>query len=163
MKTCKQLLSLALSILFVVCTVAGATVASFAADAGEATPTVTCTNCASEITLGYKDTKTFDFEAANLPEDASVHVFRNNEDCGETLSYTFEDATEDYTVEAKVLDQNGAVLATSGVITVTVKNGFLDRAKVFLEDFTRSSFDGIMDFLSAIFMRIYVRVMNLFR
>ena len=63
----------------------GLAVPAFAVDSVNV-PTVTAVNCASEITIGYKETRQFEFEAHDLPAGAAVHVFCSGEDRGETLS-----------------------------------------------------------------------------
>ena len=59
-------------------------------------------------------------------------------------------------MEAKALDGDGAVVAKSGVILVTVKNGPFDRFKAFLKSTFRTIGDAVMDVLSAIFMTVWV-------
>lgn len=151
MKTGKRFLSLIFSILFVF----GTAVAAFAVDDSGKT-TVRATNCGSEVTLEYKQSKTYEFEAENMPEGASIHVFCNGEDRGAGTYINVNDPTEDYTVEAKVLDADGSVIAASGEIRVTVKNGFFDRFKASLKNVFGTIGDAIMDVLSAIFMRIWI-------
>ena len=160
MKTCKKTVSLLLALLFAFCSAAvgGMNVCAYAADESEPAgeTTVKVVNCGNEVTTGYKETAYFEFEAANMPDGAAIHVFCNGEDRGESTYIYVNDATEDYTVEAKVLDRDGTVLASSGEIKVTVKNGFFDRTKTFLKKTFGTAADAVMDILSAIFMRIWI-------
>ena len=154
MKTCKRSFALILAILLMLAACGAFMVCAADGDANK--PTVRATNVEAALTLEYKQTKTFDFEAENLPDGASVHVFQNGEDKGETLSYTVEKATEDYIIEAKAIDKDGSVIATSGEIKVTVKNGIGDRLRDFFKNSLHTLGDGVMDFFGAIFMRIWV-------
>ncbi|MBQ7541486.1 MAG: hypothetical protein IJT44_04240 [Clostridia bacterium] len=159
MKNCRKTVSLILALLLMLCSasVGGMTVFAAAQDDGQTDEvTVKVVNSGLEVTAGYKETMYFEFEAANMPKDASIHVFCNGEDRGESVYIYVKDATEDYTVEAKVLDKDGKVLTTSDVIKVTVKNGFFDRAKAFLKKTFGTAGDAIMDVLGAIFMRIWI-------
>lgn len=159
MKTCKKLLSLTLAALLVfgMCAAGGANLAVFAADDAQAgETTVKAINAESGLTLDYKTSKTFEFEAENVPEGASVHVFYCGEDRGEGTYINVNDATEDFTVEAKVLASDGSVIAASGEIKVHVKNGFFDRLRVTLRNVFGRIGDAVMDVLGAIFMTIYV-------
>ncbi|MBR4766320.1 MAG: hypothetical protein IK085_06115, partial [Clostridia bacterium] len=82
-------------------------------------------------TVEYKEDQTFKADAKDLPEGAEIHWFVNGEDVGTGSSYTVEDPTEDYTVQAKVIDKDDKVLAESETQKVHVKNGFFDRIKAF--------------------------------
>ncbi|MBR4767011.1 MAG: hypothetical protein IK085_09655, partial [Clostridia bacterium] len=73
-------------------------------------------------------------DTSNLPEGAEIHWFVNGEDVGTGSSYKVEDPTEDYTIQAKVIDKDGNVLAETEEQKVTVKNGFFDRLKAFFID-----------------------------
>ncbi len=172
MRICKNVLAFVLSALLVFCTTAGMSLTSYALEervqstesfiaaepeAAEAeTVTVKVINCDNALTIGYKETKSFEFETENLPRDAAVHVFCNGEDMGETTYYSVYSPTEDYTVEAKVLDPDGKVLAASGEIKVTVKNGFFDRLSFSIKKGFRTFGDAVMDIFGAIFMRIWI-------
>lgn len=157
MKTCKKIGSLLL-VLLLVCGFAGMTFTSRAADAGE--PSVRVTNSESEVIAEYKQTGYFEFRAENLPDGAAVHVFLNGEDRGESTYIYVNHPTEDYTVEAKILDRDGSAIASSGVIRVTVKNGFSDRVRSFFVYTVRSFFDGIADVVASFFVRILFFLFN---
>ncbi|MBR4765253.1 MAG: InlB B-repeat-containing protein, partial [Clostridia bacterium] len=83
---------------------------------------------------GYKEDKTFTAEAKDLPEGTEIHWFVNGEDVGTGSSYKVEDPTEDYTVQAKVIDSDGNVLDETETQKVHVKNGFFDRIKAFFTE-----------------------------
>lgn len=162
MKTCQKIVSLFLSVLLVFGTVAAvgnAAVLAYAVDgaaseSGE-TASVKAKGVEGEITIGYLETKYFEFEAENLPEGASVHVFLNGEDQGDRTYFYVNDPTGDYTVEAKVIDQDGQVIAVSGEIRVTVQNGFVDRVKAIAERVSGTLGDVAFDIFSSIFMKIW--------
>ena len=59
---------------------------------------------------------------------------RTLKNSGTGESCTVEDPTDDYTVQAKVIDKDGNVLDESSVAKVTVKNGFFDRLKAFFSE-----------------------------
>ncbi|MBR4765844.1 MAG: hypothetical protein IK085_03655 [Clostridia bacterium] len=85
-------------------------------------------------TIGYKEDQTFKADAKDLPEGAEIHWFVNGEDVGTGSSYKVEDPTEDYTVQAKVIDSDGTVLAETETQKIHVKNGFFDRIKAFFTE-----------------------------
>ena len=88
-------------------------------------------DCGNEITLDYKESKTYNFNVEYMPEGASVHIFINGAATGEGTTYEVKEPTDDYTVECKVFDKNGNEIATSGEIKAKVKNGFFDKLKWF--------------------------------
>ncbi|MBQ7546722.1 MAG: hypothetical protein IJT41_07145 [Clostridia bacterium] len=153
MKTNKRLLSVLLS-LMIVLGIGAAGLTAHAADTGETT--VRVVNSDKEVTVGYKEKGYFEFEAANLPAGAAVHVFLNGEDRGESVYIYVSDPTEDYTVEAKVLGSDGGEIADSGEIRVHVKNGFADRLGAFFNRTFGTAADVIADVFGAIFMTILV-------
>ena len=153
MKTGNKALSLLLAILLVF----GTAFTALAVDGGEPEgTTIKAADMDGKVVLEYKETKSFYFEAQNVPQGASVHVFRNGEDCGEDTYICVKNPTEDFTVEGKVLDADGNVIAASGEIKVTVKNGILDRVRAFFRDTFGTAADAAGDFLGAIFMKILV-------
>ncbi|MBO4894382.1 MAG: hypothetical protein J5562_05675, partial [Clostridia bacterium] len=87
-----------------------------------------------ESTTGYKEEQTFTVDTSDLPEGAEIHWFVNGEDVGTGESYTVEDPIDDYTVQAKVIDKDGNVIAESEEQKVEVKNGFFDRLKAFFAE-----------------------------
>ena len=96
-----------------------------------------------EITTGYKADKIFEAVASDIPEGAEIHWFVNGEDVGTGEKYKVEDPTDDYTVQAKVIDRDGNVLAESSVQKVKVKNGFFDRLKYFFTEIFMNILLGI--------------------
>ena len=125
-------------------------------DPAPAEPTVKVLNTENEVTIGYKETRYYEFEAANLPAKAAVHVFLNGEDRDTSTIIYVTKPTEDYTVEARIIDADGSVIAVSGEIRVTVKNGFFDRLAAAVRDSARTAGDAVMDILGAIFMRVWI-------
>lgn len=83
---------------------------------------------------GYKEDRTFTAKAENLPEGAEIHWFVNGKDVGTGDICTVEDPTDDYTVQAKVIDKDGNTLDETKVQPVKVKNGFFDRLKAFFAE-----------------------------
>ena len=102
-------------------------------------------------TVDYKEDQTFTVAAKDLPEGSGIHWFVNGKDVGTGKSYTVEDPTEDYTVQAKVIDKDGNVLAKSEILKVHVKNGFFDRLKAFFTELIEKALGkAITDFFSSI-------------
>ena len=100
---------------------------------------------------GYKEDKTFTADVSGMPEGAEIHWFVNGEDAGTGESITVEDPTEDYTVQAKVIDKDGNVLDESSTAKVKVRNGFFDKLEAFFLDLVEKILGkAIADFLSSI-------------
>lgn len=156
MKNCKKAVCWMLSLVLLIAAAVGSL--NVCAIDGEAAgkPSVKVTNCGLDVTAGYMETGYFSFEAENVPDGASVHVFVNEEDQGEKEYIYVEKPTEDYTVEAKILDAQGGTVASSGVIKVTVKNGFFDRLAAFFKRTFGTAADAVADVFSAIYMSILV-------
>ena len=101
--------------------------------------------------IGYKEEKTFTAKADNMPDGAEIHWFVNGKYAGTGESYTVEDPTEDYTVQAKVIDKDGNTIAESEEQTVKVRNGFFDRLKAFFAELIEKILGkAIADLLSSI-------------
>lgn len=94
-------------------------------------PAVEIKNFEKQSETGYKENKTFEASASDLPDGAEIHWFINGKDVGKGQSFTVEAPEEDYTVQAKVIDGEGNVIAESDTASVKVKNGFFDRLKAF--------------------------------
>ena len=94
-------------------------------------PAVEIKNFEKQSETGYKENKTFVANASDLPDGAEIHWFINGKDVGKGQSFTVEAPEEDYTVQAKVIDGEGNVIAESDTASVKVKNGFFDRLKAF--------------------------------
>ena len=84
--------------------------------------------------IGYKDDMIFRASTADMPEGAEIHWFVDGEDVGTGEGLGVEDPTESYTVQAKIIDSEGNVLAESVTMNVKVKNGFFDRLKAFFAE-----------------------------
>lgn len=153
MKTGKKAISLLLSLMLVlammlpVCAIDGS---------AEGQTTVKVTNSEMQVTVGYKESKSFEFEASGVPAGAAVYIFINGEKLRSDLQVTVSEPTEDYTVEARVLDENDQTIASSGVIEVTVKNGVFDRIAAFLRNTFGTAADAVADVVGAFFMKILV-------
>ena len=163
MKMTNKIVSLALCMLLTLgmMTVGSMCASAYAADAAvSGEPAVRVTNSESEVTTGYKETGYFEFEATDLPEGAAVHVYLNGEDRGAETYIYVNDPTEDYTVEAKILDQSGSVIASSGEIQVHVRNGIWDRVEAFLKQTVGSFVDGIADVVASFFVKILFFLFN---
>ncbi|MBR3439786.1 MAG: hypothetical protein IKH13_09825, partial [Clostridia bacterium] len=107
-------------------------------------------DCGNEITLDYKESKNYNFNVEYMPERASAHIFINGEDRGEGMTYEVKEPTDDYTVECKVINENGDEIATSGEIKAKVKNSFFDRLRWFFNNFWANIFKAIIDSLIAV-------------
>ena len=104
-----------------------------------------------EDTTGYKEEQTFTVDTSDLPEGAEVHWFVNGEDVGTGESCTVEDPTDDYTIQAKVIDKDGNIIAESEEQKVEVKNGFFDRLKAFFAELIEKILGkAIADLLSSV-------------
>ena len=84
--------------------------------------------------IGYREDVAYTADATDLPEGAEIHWFVNGEDVGAGESYTAEDPTDDYTIQAKVIDKDGNVVEESPTAKVKVRNGFFDRLKAFFAE-----------------------------
>ena len=101
--------------------------------------------------IGYKENMVFRATAEDMPEGAEIHWFVNGEDVGTGESCTVEDPTDDYTVQAKVIDKDGNVVKESAVQKVKVKNGFFDRLIAFILNLIEKILGkAIIDFLSSV-------------
>ena len=101
--------------------------------------------------IGYKEDVTYTADVSDLPEGAEIHWFVNGEDVGTGESYTVENPTEDYTIQAKVIDKDGNVISESVEQKITVKNGFFDRLKAFFAELIEKILGkAIADLLSSV-------------
>ena len=98
-----------------------------------ANPSVAIDDYCAERKVIYHNTLTYTATAAEVPDGAEVHWFLNGEDVGALDELTVAHATEDYTVQAKIINmEDGSVLAESEIAEVHVCNGFFIRALVFI-------------------------------
>lgn len=76
------------------------------------------------ISVLYKTTITFSATTSDSPEESSIHWFVDGNDSGTGESFTLRNATQSFTVQAKLVDKNGNVLAESETETVRIKTDF---------------------------------------
>ena len=76
------------------------------------------------ISVIYKTTITFSATTSDSPEESSIHWFVDGNDSGTGESFTLRNATQSFTVQAKLVDKNGNVLAESETETVRIKTDF---------------------------------------
>ena len=84
-------------------------------------------------TVDYKTTITFS-APGNIPDGATVHWIVNGKDVAQGRSYTNKSAISGYTVQSKVVDATGNVIAESEVETVTVNTGFFAKLIAFFRE-----------------------------
>ncbi|MBO4894065.1 MAG: Ig-like domain repeat protein [Clostridia bacterium] len=114
-------------------------------------PTVSIDDFEPESEIGYKEDVVYRASTDDLPEGAEIHWFVDGEDVGTGEGLKVEDPTEDYTVQAKVIDKDGNVLAESETQKVHVKNGFFDRLKAFFAELIEKILGkAIIDILTSI-------------
>ena len=91
-------------------------------------------NFRSERTEKYKTTITFAAKYDNmLPDNSSIHWFINGRDVGTGAEYTVKNATGDFTVQVKLIAQNGEILHESQIESVKIKTGFFDKLVAFFQ------------------------------
>ena len=96
-------------------------------------PTVSINNYTSYRKEGYKTTIHFSAAATIPPEGSTIHWFISDVDCGTGETFTMKRAKENYTVQVKLIDEDGVtVLAESESEWVTIQNGFWARLLGFL-------------------------------
>lgn len=82
--------------------------------------------------VDYKTTMIFSYDTTWLPADAEVHWFYNNNDMGTQKKLTVEKATNNFSVQAKIV-KDGKVIAASKVESISVKNGFFNKIIAFFK------------------------------
>lgn len=85
-----------------------------------------------ETTLGYKEDHIFTADIQNLPDGAEIRWFVNGQSAGNGDSCTVKRPTDDYTVQAKLIDKDGNVIAESDLVNVNVKNDLFAKIKYIL-------------------------------
>ena len=103
-----------------------------------------------ENSTGYKEDQTFTVDTSSLPEGAEVHWFVNGEDVSTGDSYTVEEPTDDYTVQAKAVDKDGNVIDETSAEKVKVKNSIFDKIKWFFSNLLKNFLDAIFGDFSKI-------------
>ena len=93
-------------------------------------------NFTDSRTEAYKTTITFNANTANTSAGLSVHWLINGTDksISGSKSYTVKNAIEDFTVQARLIDRSGNIVAESAKETVIIKNGFFDRFIAFFRE-----------------------------
>ena len=79
----------------------------------------------------YKTTITFNSGYDSIPSGTVVHWFIDGKDRGTGKKYTVEKATDDYTVQTKLIDNESNVLAESEIETVKIKSSFFAKLIAF--------------------------------
>ena len=95
--------------------------------------------------IGYKENMIFRATAEDMPEGAEIHWYVDGEDVGTGEGVGVEEPTDDYTVQAKVLDKDGNVVKESAVQKVKVKNGFFDKLRWFFESILTAILEKIIE------------------
>lgn len=92
-----------------------------------AQPKVSIKNYTASRSESYKTTITFTALTENAPAGSGIHWFINGSDKGTGETYTVEKATNNYTVQTKLIASDGSVLSESEIETVKISNGFFAR------------------------------------
>lgn len=87
-------------------------------------------NYVSSRSVQYKASVSFS-APGDIPEGATVHWIVNGRDAAQGGTYTNEKATGTYTVQSKVVDASGNVIAESEIETVNVNTGFFAKLIAF--------------------------------
>lgn len=98
---------------------------------GEAKPEIS--GYVTERTEKYKTTIKFYADYGVLPNGASVSWFINGRYKGSGESCTVKNATENFTAQIKLIDDNGNILHESKTETVKIKAGFFDKLVAFFQ------------------------------
>ena len=85
----------------------------------------------------YKTTITFNSGYDSIPNGTEVHWFIDGKDKGTGKKYTVEKATDDYTVQTKLIDKGGNVIAESEIETVKIKSSFFAKLIAFFKQLFR--------------------------
>ena len=93
--------------------------------------TVSIHNFSVNKTVDYRTTIIFSADVKDPVPGAQVHWFINNQDKGTGETYTVRETTQNFTVQAKYIDESGSVLAESETETVKVNVGFFARMIAF--------------------------------
>ncbi|MCR5151290.1 MAG: InlB B-repeat-containing protein [Clostridiales bacterium] len=97
-------------------------------------PKVSSADRSFEETVDFRQAKTYTFTVDNLPAGAVLIVYKDGKPIEEGKTVTIDKPTKDYTVECKMFDNDGNEIASSGVISVKVKNSLQDRIKWFFKN-----------------------------
>lgn len=93
---------------------------------------VTITDFRQERTEHYKTSVRFYAGTQKAPANATVHWFVNGTDVGTGSEYTVRQPKEDYTVQTKLLDESGQIVAESEIETVHIRRDLWSRLRALL-------------------------------
>lgn len=96
-------------------------------------PSVEIKNYVETRTVCYKTTIIFTAETNDLPDDAAVVWYENGELVESGNRVAKLRATKDFTIQAKVIDNDGNVIAESDVENVKVKHTFIAKLIAFFK------------------------------
>ena len=85
----------------------------------------------------YKTTMIFSSLTMYAPTESVVHWYIDGKDKGTGETYTVEKATGDYTVQAKLIDRFGDIIAESEIETVKIKSSFFAKLIAFFKQLFR--------------------------
>ena len=93
-------------------------------------PVIEIHNWVESRTVDYRTTITFSADVTNQVDGASVHWYIAGQNKGTGDTYTFKEAKQKFTVQAKYM-KDGKILAESEIETVNVKTGLFAKLKAF--------------------------------
>ena len=77
--------------------------------------------------IKYRTTVIYHCSHSALPDGVTAHWFLDGKDCGVKETLTVPEAKEGYSIQVKLLDPQGNVMAESETETIKVRNGFFDK------------------------------------
>lgn len=103
-----------------------------------ASPTINIKNFTPSRTEAYRTTITFSAETVNAPTNSSVSWFVNGEEITTAAQkFTYKEARESFTIQAKLRNSSGQVIAESGIEQVNIKTGFWAKLIAFFRNLFR--------------------------
>ncbi len=100
-------------------------------------PRINIRNYTASRTEAYRTTITFTAETANAPAGSSVNWYVNGEFIATAQSFTYKEARESFTIQAKLCNGTGQAVAESGIETVNIKTGFWAKIVAFFRNLFR--------------------------
>ncbi|MBR6939365.1 MAG: InlB B-repeat-containing protein, partial [Clostridia bacterium] len=94
-------------------------------------PSVDIRNFAYTCTVDYRTTITFTAITKDMPKDVAVVWYIDGQKFGEGEEFTVKEAKEAFTVQAKIVDENGNVLNATETELIKVKTDFFSRIIAF--------------------------------
>ncbi|MBR4451703.1 MAG: leucine-rich repeat protein [Clostridia bacterium] len=82
--------------------------------------------------INYRTSVIYHCLHSALPNGVTAHWFLDDEDCGASETLTVPEARDGYTIQVKLLDPEGNVMAESETETVKVRNRFFDKLVWFI-------------------------------